>query len=131
MIREWFTEPAEYDFFAEGYRCEIKRHPELGHLNGYIYLPDTHPDFGKGYDDVEVSVHGGLTYSDGGKFGFDCGHGGDLTPAFENMLKPELSTGDVYRNMAYVERQLRSLAKQFLQRGQADTLSESPLNGEK
>lgn len=118
MIREWFTEPPTHDFFAEGYRCEIKRHPSLGHLNGYVYLPDTHPDFGKGYDDVDVSVHGGLTYSDGGCFGFDCSHAGDITPALENLMGdlPSTGTGDVYRNMAFVEKQLRSLARQFKDR---------------
>jgi hypothetical protein len=120
MIKEWFTEPATHDFFAEGYWCEIKRHPSLGHLNGYIYLPDTHPDFGKSYDDVDVSVHGGLTYADGGCFGFDCGHAGDLTPALEKMWAmnelPSTGIQDTYRNMAFVEKHLRSLARQFKDR---------------
>lgn len=118
MIREWFTEPAEHDFFAQGYRCEIKRHPRLGHLNGYIYLPEGHPDFGKDYNEVDVSVHGGLTYAEGGCFGFDCAHGGDLSPALENMMAQTPSTGvqDIYRNMAFVEKQLRSLARQFKDR---------------
>ena len=120
MIREWFTEPPTHDFFAEGYRCEIKRHPSLGHLNGYVYLPDTHPDFGKGYDDIDVSVHGGLTYADGGCFGFDCGHAGDLTPAFDGRYPDEQGNPafaqDTYRNMAFVEKQLRSLARQFKDR---------------
>lgn len=114
MIREWFTEPPTDDFFAEGYRCEIKRHNSLGFLCGYVFVPEGHPDFGKHYDDVDVTVHGGLTYANGGCFGFDCGHAGDLTPAFENML--ESSMGDVYRNMDYVRGQLRSLARQFKDR---------------
>lgn len=119
MKREWFTEPAEHWFFAEGFRCEIKRHPSLGHLNGYIYLPKEHPDFGKCYGEVDeyVSVHGGLTFSEGGCFGFDCGHAGDLTPAFaSNKELQDLINGDVYRNMAYVENQLRRLAEQFRKR---------------
>ena len=115
MKREWFSEPAEHWFFCEGYRCELKRHAELGFLNGYIYLPTSHPDFGKCYGEVEneVSVHGGLTFSDGGKFGFDCGHAGDLIPALEHAPNPTI---DTYRNMEYVELQLRRLAEQFRQR---------------
>ena len=111
MIKEWFTEPATHDFFVEGYRCEIKRHSSLGFLCGYIYIPKTHPDFGKDYDDVDVSVHGGLTYADSGCFGFDCGHHGDLVPSMECD-----DMGAVYRNMAFVEKQLRSLATQFKDR---------------
>lgn len=115
MEREWFTEPAEHWFFCEGYRCEIKRHSDLGFLLGYVYIPASHPDFGLHYDEVDVTVHGGLTYSEDGCFGFDCGHAGDLTPAFENFLSKD-RFHDVYRNMAYVELQLRRLAEQFKKR---------------
>lgn len=52
--------------------------------NGYIGVPPEHPWFGKDYDDIDCSVHGGLTYGadhapkqepDGyWWFGFDTGH---------------------------------------------------------
>lgn len=52
--------------------------------NGYVKLPKGHPWYGKDYDDIKVSVHGGLTYSrQEGKYwviGFDCAHFND-TPA--------------------------------------------------
>lgn len=60
--------------------------PEVpaGWGNGYIGLPKDHPWYGKHYDDIDVDVHGGLTYSEDHKpkhepdglwwIGFDTGH---------------------------------------------------------
>lgn len=39
---------------------------EVGYANGYVAVPKGHPFFGKGYDDVNVSVHGGLTFATSG-----------------------------------------------------------------
>lgn len=37
-----------------------------------MHLPKEHPDFGKHYDQVRgIGVHGGLTFSEEGKFGCD------------------------------------------------------------
>jgi hypothetical protein len=47
-----------------GYPCMIVRTPWNGHLCGYVGVPQGHPDFGKNYDDVDVQVHMGLTFSD-------------------------------------------------------------------
>jgi len=35
-----------------------------GYANGYVGVPKGHPWFGKGYDDIECSIHGGLTYAE-------------------------------------------------------------------
>lgn len=48
-------------------------------LCGYVRVPEGHPDERKHYDDVQVKVHGGLTFRckaiEGGSwFGFDTGH---------------------------------------------------------
>jgi hypothetical protein len=32
--------------------------------NGYVLIPEGHPDHGKPYDDIDVDVHGGLTYAE-------------------------------------------------------------------
>jgi hypothetical protein len=65
--------------------------------NGYVLIPVGHPMHGKYYDDIDVEVHGGLTFSElaeenmkewsGGKIidedlgswivGFDTAHYGD------------------------------------------------------
>ncbi len=34
-----------------------------GYANGYVAVPPNHPWFGKKYDDLDVRVHGGVTYS--------------------------------------------------------------------
>ena len=36
---EWINEPDYLMWIDEdtGYKCEIKRHPQLGHLCGYVY----------------------------------------------------------------------------------------------
>ena len=65
---------------SQGMDCCVLR----GHvaLCGYVKVPVGHPAHGKYYDDVDVSIHGGLTFSqlseDGTWFGFDCGHAGDF-----------------------------------------------------
>ena len=112
-VNEWEHEPNEALFTSHGYWCEIKRHSELGHLCGYVYMGKHHP---MANDDCpDVDVHGGITYNDGKKMGFDCGHAGDLSPY---MIRFSTRIGitprdDVYRNMAFVKEQLNNLAAQL------------------
>lgn len=77
-------------FEHAGLQCHIYKIAGLGigslsggwHC-GYVDVPGTHPLHGKHYDDVNVDVHGGLTYSDNveenesWRFGFDTAHHGD------------------------------------------------------
>ena len=35
---------------------------DCGYANGYVAVPPEHPYFGTDYDDIPVSVHGGLTF---------------------------------------------------------------------
>lgn len=133
--KPWEHEPDHVMFMSEaGYICEIKRHPTLKHLCGYIYIPFGHPDYGKGYNDLygdnyaALTVHGGWTYShdggddDGGKytiFGFDCAHAGDLSPGIKEMLDIAERKGwveETYRDIAYVTEQLEAAARQFKER---------------
>jgi len=75
LVKEW-----EH----EGLKCLIRRHNTLGHLCGYVVLPEGHYAYEKDYDDIDVDVHGGLTYAnmEDGKWvvGFDCAHLGDYVP---------------------------------------------------
>lgn len=130
--KPWEREPNHLMFMSEaGYICEIRRHPDTLHLNGYIYIPFGHPDYGKTYHDLHgygdggmyedaPDVHGGWTYSnnggddDGGKFtifGFDCGHAGDFSPGI-----PWGSEHQTYRDITYVTEQLEAAARQFKER---------------
>lgn len=36
----------------------------FGWGNGYVLIPENHPLHGKDYDDIDVDVHGGLTFSE-------------------------------------------------------------------
>ena len=73
----------------------------LGHRCGYVGVPNSHPLYGKHYDDVDVEIHGGLTYADYRKdfdetnklwyFGFDCAHCGD-TNDYESLEKYGMMT---------------------------------------
>jgi len=53
----------------------------VGWGNGYVHIPKTHPLYGKGYDEIDVDVHGGLTYAEkegeSWVVGFDTAHYGD------------------------------------------------------
>jgi hypothetical protein len=61
----WQNEPdkAQWIDKATGYDCLIVRN-HSGAWCGYVGVPEGHPCHGKGYDDVDVDVHGGLTFAD-------------------------------------------------------------------
>ena len=109
------------------YTCRISRMIQFQHWNGYVRIPDTHPCFGKGYDDIDVNVHGGLTYSDDHFpnyssvtkdgywiLGFDTGHAWDRSPRimihFPNHRRFER---EVYRDKEYITKEVTKLAKQL------------------
>src|ERR1044072_2002013 len=79
-FEEWIDEET-------GYTCRINRLQWMGSLCGYVLLPENHPCIGTSYDDIDVHVHGGLTFKgsfkdkgfnmplhDGIWVGFDCNH---------------------------------------------------------
>jgi hypothetical protein len=37
---------------------------DFGWGNGYVLIPENHPLHGKHYNDIDVDVHGGLTFSE-------------------------------------------------------------------
>ena len=39
-----------------------------GYANGYVAVPKDHPYYGKDYDDIEINIHGGLTFSNSGSY---------------------------------------------------------------
>lgn len=112
---------------------------EGGHWCGYVGLPPGHPLHGKGYDDVDADVHGGLTFADEcadamredryvchvpgpGEpdhvwwLGFDCAHSGDYSPWKAKRAETEpifAACYETYRTIDYVRRQCASLAKQL------------------
>jgi hypothetical protein len=80
----------EREWEHAGLSCAVVLAREAQHRCGYVRVPPSHPLFGKGYDDADVDVHGGLTFAklepctehpdgQGWWFGFDCAHAGDAS----------------------------------------------------
>lgn len=117
---------SEREFTCCGYPCVIVR-VYLGHLCGYVGLPEGHPYYGMKYGQIgaqegDPRVHGGVTYTewinpstgdeDGFWWvGFDCAHAGDYSPGWitsddEFLTAHEWTVNDV-------EEEIRSFAKQL------------------
>ena len=70
-----------------GLKCAVVMNREQGNRCGYVRVPPGHPEYCSNYNDVNVNVHGGLTFGGiedcveedgrGYWFGFDCAHFGD------------------------------------------------------
>ncbi|MBM4072609.1 MAG: hypothetical protein FJ271_27330 [Planctomycetes bacterium] len=108
-----------------GMACLIVRTP-MGHLCGYVGVPEGHKLHGADYHMVDADVHGGLTFADHchpGEseatgvchltepgdpevwwFGFDCAHSGDMSPGIEHRGLLLSCMRGTYRNQAYVGR---------------------------
>jgi hypothetical protein len=131
---EWDTEPDKVQWTdqATGLACLAVRN--RGNWCGYVAVPPGHGCFEKEYNDVEVEVHGGLTFSglcqnhichepEPGQpdhvwwLGFDCAHWGDYSPDRpQDLFMDRLDVlGGLaqYRNLAYVQEECRSLAEQL------------------
>lgn len=61
-----------YTFILEGYLNKYLKKPEFakfnnsletGWGNGYVLIPNKHPFYNLYHDDIDISIHGGLTYS--------------------------------------------------------------------
>lgn len=89
----------------DGIEWATVRAPLWGAVNGYVRVPEGHPWHGLDYDDIDVEVHGGLTYSDGEWIGFDTLHGWDIWPG--TPIRPQ---GGIEWSDAKVVVEARSLA---------------------
>jgi hypothetical protein len=94
--RMWFTE--------SGYRAIVVFN-KTGHRCGYVEIPRSHPCYEKECSDININVHGGLTFSahvnempydtlkEFWVLGFDCIHSGDAI---------DLESYERYSNMGYI-----------------------------
>lgn len=134
----WDCEPDKVQFTDEatGLPCLIVRGP-VGALCEYVGVSEGHPAFKKDYGDIDVDVHGGLTFADECQpgfedkvichkpapgepdnvwwLGFDCAHCDDLAPGYHPILGDEYSSlfNGVYRDINYVRTECASLAAQL------------------
>lgn len=91
-----------------GIEWETRRAPLYGAVNGYAHIPVGHPWHGLDYDEIDVRVHGGLTFGDGEWIGFDTLHYGDYWPE----IPYGLDASDIEWTPAMVAEQTRRLARQ-------------------
>lgn len=127
----WMDEPDKAQWIHAGLDCLIVRGPG-GALCGYVGVPESHPGFERDYDEVNVDVHGGLTFADKCQpseegdhrgichteenaanavvwwLGFDCAHSGDLCPKYDRLYLDA-----TYKTFAYVKRETERLADQL------------------
>ncbi len=123
----WDNEPDQVMWVAKDpphFRCMVWRHDANGQLNGYVAVPKDHPAWGRDYGEIDVDVHGGLTFAgrgidDSWVFGFDTSHGFDVCPGMEATMRsigigsPMRFGGGEYRQLAYVRGEVESLARQL------------------
>ena len=134
----WMTEPDKAVWIDEatGLDCMIHRN-QFGALCGYVGLGPSHRlhgvDFVEVEVEVDVAVHGGLTYAatcddqadeehglchvpepgrphDVWWLGFDCNHSGDYAPC---RVASPWDQPDAYRTFAYVQAEVTALAAQL------------------
>ncbi len=138
----WQDEPDKMQWPdpATALACLAHRHATNGHWCGYVGVPEGHALHGRDYSDVDVDVHGGLTFAAGCRktddpavgichvrephdpevwwFGFDCAQLGDVRPGTRSLLaqlgRPDLfDEEECYRDLAYVMAECRALAQQL------------------
>ncbi len=138
MTHPWENEPNHVEFKHAGFPCIAHRGP-VGAWCGYVGVPPGHPAHGQDYAELGVEVHGGLTYGEACQgdichkaelgesddvwwFGFDCAHGGDVSPSMVKLREEHPDWGhaplwfgsaEVYRDLAYVQTETRQLAEQL------------------
>ena len=133
----WIDEPDRVEWRHRDLPCLIVRSDATGALCGYVGVPPGHPWCGRGYDEIEASAHGGLTYSNacdpGGPIchepapgepdevwwvGFDCSHAYDVSPKIEALVgwanHRRFGPRVAYRDIAYVTGVVNDLADQAL-----------------
>lgn len=127
---EWDDEPDEVRWSYRGVDCLVLRPTAMGHLCGYVRIPEDHPCMQWGEylwdapDSVAVEVHGGVTFGPrpfegradlpGVWVGFDCNHHLDYAPGSDASLREiGLRCEGGYRNLNYVKRETERLAVQL------------------
>lgn len=124
----WDGEPDRIEFETQGFTCLMVRNL-MGVWCGYVAVPPDHPAYQCDFDDLDIDVHGGLTFAgpcrgqicrapkpgqpeDVWWLGFDCAHGGDVIPSSNEYHFPAFP-GDTYKAVPFVRREIERLAVQL------------------
>lgn len=110
-------------YAIDGFNACIRRHGYVGHLCGYVEVPD-----GLSVNVNEIDCHGGITFNDrwdelptaGRYIGFDCMHFRDWNPL---SAKEGLSSNeDVYRDTEFVLNEIKNIIKQLKEKQNEKTI---------
>jgi hypothetical protein len=107
----------EYEFIYSGLHCFLKR-PQYNWC-GYVIVDKYHPCHNLIHDNIEIEVHGGLTFgfSDNSEttFGFDTSHLGDIYINLNDENKPILllSNDATYKDYEFVVAETKLLAEKL------------------
>ena len=109
----WVNEPDEEIFQFEGLDCFLSRSLS-GCWCGHVKLPSGHPWIEKSYEEIDIDIHGGLTFKgtpqnislEGEWIGFDCAHFSDIIPGCEDFLKK--STEDLKEKIPNLKKVLEN-----------------------
>jgi hypothetical protein len=138
----WDGEPdkVQWEDPDTGMPCLAVRNSHMGNWCGYVGVGPDHPLYKKHYNDVDLRVHGGLTFSNSCQptndesrgvchvpapgesndiwwLGFDCSHYYDYGPGQLETGSPYadlLPSTAVYRTLSYVQRECAQLANQLV-----------------
>lgn len=135
---EWKAEPDKEDFEYKGYKCHIKRSDVSGGLCGYVAVSKGSIFYDVDYDDIDLNVHGGVTFGgvdevDGLYWiGFDCAHWLDYSPKSTTVMEltnrllqieekyphflQERDEKSTYKNIEFVRNQCRSMVDQLIEK---------------
>lgn len=99
----------EKDFYYKNYRCLIIAQ-DSGFRCGYIKIPKNNILYNKKYQNIDINIHGGLTYSSFNYkgypiktknktywIGFDCHHADDLYDL--NLINSNSELYDIAKNL--------------------------------
>lgn len=121
----WSSEPDGPVFWVDettGYECAAARN------GSYVwcgYVRSTAPQGqSASYDNLDVHVHGGLTYGGtrfpehgGFWYGFDCAHSGDYIPSmhkyYDRIDRRKDTVISQYRTLEFVKKECESVARQL------------------
>lgn len=104
----------EREWEHAGLLCVVVQGREGGNRCGYVRVPPTHPFYKTDYNDVDVKVHGGLTFAApelcqehpdgiGWWFGFDCAHFEDAFYDPENLPQHEIEFRNRHPEFSYLD----------------------------
>lgn len=101
-------------YVIDGFNACIRRHGYIGHLCGYVEVPD-----GLSVNIDEIDCHGGITFDDnwsefptnGHYIGFDCMHFGDWDPLLAS--NGWSSVNYTYKDTEFALNEIKNIIKQL------------------